>query len=864
MAEVVYWVSKQLAPILKDEVLFLWGVREQVEEMERELNRMQASHEYADSHPSDDPRIKNWVNEIRDIAYEAEDVIEDFIINEQRRRREGMFGFLERICACIIPCMYACIPCALITHHEVGMKIKKINKKMKEISDSSSMYGIPYIGEGSTSPVSQPQRSSKPLLPLEEENIIGLDGEVEEIMRRLTDGDDRLCVISIFGMAGLGKTTLARKAYIKVKGSMNFGCFAWIDVSKGYDQKDLLLVMVKKIMGKMGVELAKEFDEKKLFEEDIAEKLCDFLKKTKYFIILDDIWSVEFWKTMNVFRDVKNGSAVMITTRFEVVARSVGPNSFPIKLKFPNSEECLNLLVKEAGLQDASSCPSALLDPANQIVDKCGRLPLAIVALGGILLGKNQIATEWQEVADKIMWELSKKPQDCIHVLATKENTMEEVAQEYLIDLINKNMVQMDEEDYIGGVATCRVHDLMRELAILKATETRFLSTKPLTDARRLTISKTVGEDEAVIGDQPIFEKLRTLLAFNTDSEKLKYLCCGSPRVKVLQTSRCGIDVHDLGRKHHLRYLEIQIKNFDVDIPQNISRLYHLQTLSIYVDHFPKYEKAINMYQLRNLRHLILSGLFAGFISMDSLWRAKDLQTLDGIVAGDWIESSLPKLTNLRTLKINDCEESHRKALEESLVQLKCLITLHLKGKGGFPSLCTLSSLVNLRDMDIRRYSGLSFFGNVPKSHEELPHNLNRLSLYRCDPNHYPIAMLGKLTCLRLIWIDENSDDHRDDYEVWHMKHGDFPHLQVLDLSYVKRLREWIIEDGALLQLHSLNIFYCNKLEMLPAGLRHISTLRELYLTIKSGTPLEGRVEKETGEDWDKIKHVPTKRVDID
>ncbi|KAK1288563.1 putative disease resistance protein [Acorus calamus] len=422
-------------------------------------------------------------------------------------------------------------------------------------------------------------------------------------------------------------------------------------------------------------------------------------------------------------------------------------------------------------------------------------------------------------------------------------------------------MVQMVEKDFgyyfdICAHDTCRVHDLMRELAILKATQTRFLSTKPLTDARRLTICETAGKEEAAIGDQPIFENLRTILAFGTESKNPKSICNRSPRVRVLHASCCEIDnVHDFCRKHpHLRYLDVQFITIHGNVIKDISCLYHLQTLSI----SSVYGKAANISQLRNLRHLILKDTD---IRLDGLCGAKNLQTLDGIRAGDWIESSLSKLTNLRTLKIDECKESHGKALAESLVRLKCLVTLHLDaGENiGLPSLCTLSSLVNLRGLQLEGpYLEISLFGPVPKSHEELPRHLSTLILSGvCDPKHYPIEMLGKLTCLRSLHISETSYYPRDDYEVWHMKHGDFPHLQILKLTCMKRLREWIIEDGALQQLHYLRISGCDELKMLPDGLRLISTLRKLSFMIRTGTPLEGRVEKETGDDWDKIKHVP-------
>ncbi|KAK1280543.1 putative disease resistance RPP8-like protein 2 [Acorus gramineus] len=856
--------------------------------MERELQRMQAFFEYADEHLEfkSDPRTRIYVNQMREIAFEGEDVVEEFMVKEQRKKRklsEGILsGFRKR---------YACIFCTLKDRHDIGTEIEKINKKINEITNSLKTYGTNNfsISEASTNQGMKQWSRPQPLLPPDEKDIIGLDDQANDIMVQLEGQDGRQRVLPIIGMGGLGKTTLARKVYNRVKASMDFQCLAWITVSKGYNQKELLQLMVKEIMGHGA---AKELFDKMLSKGDLAIAISEFLMKKKYFIVLDDIWNDKFWETFNVFPDSKNGSSLMITTRFENVAMSFGANNPPFKMKFLGIEECLELLVKKAGLDVGKGFPIDLNEPAKQIVERCGHLPLSLAVIGGILSTRIHTASEWWNVARKIKWELSNRPQDCIEILRlsyddlpthlkscflyfglfpedylidaktiirlwvaegfiqpTEENTVEEVASEYLKDLVSRSMIQMVAEDYIGGVETCHIHDLMHELSVNRAKETKFLSTKPSVGARRLKVSEFAdNENDDIVEDKLIFRNLRALFAFKPDSQQLKNLCDGSPRVKVLYCTGCNIHVQEIGRKYHLRYLDVQHSG-GVDL-QNVRHLFNLQTLSVEFDRDLSKEIEIDLLQLRNLRHVILHSRYVYRISLYGLEGAKDLQTLIGVDAGDWIESVLPKLIKLRTLKIQNCKESHSKALEVSLVQLKHLVTLHLEGEGGFPGLYILSGLVHLLEVRVKLNQIMTV---VPKGQVQMI-NLNKLIFIGCEPKHYPIEMLAKLPSLRYLHVEEFIYERCCSVE-WHMKQGDFPHLQVLILDFVRRVRSWIVDDGALPHLQRLTIYNNYGLNMLPDGLRHINTLRQLEL-IYPGV-LRRRAEKDTGADWDKIKHIP-------
>lgn len=143
MAEaVVTFVVRKLGDLLIQEAQLLYGVYGQFEWIQRELRRMQCFLEEADSKRKEDERVKNWVAEIINVSYRAEDVIDTFILINQniRRRRRGFVGSVKR-CISIITVLPNC--------HKVAKEIERIRLKIKDISESRITYGIRDIDEGS-------------------------------------------------------------------------------------------------------------------------------------------------------------------------------------------------------------------------------------------------------------------------------------------------------------------------------------------------------------------------------------------------------------------------------------------------------------------------------------------------------------------------------------------------------------------------------------------------------------------------------------------------------------------------------------------------------------------------------------------
>ncbi|XP_039119075.1 putative disease resistance protein At1g50180 [Dioscorea cayenensis subsp. rotundata] len=143
MAELaVRSVVQKLGNLIVQEAMDLHGVRDQVEWLERELRRMQCFLKDADAKKNkggiDGERVKNWVTEMRDVAFEAEDIIDSYMDLKLRgQQKDGCIGFLER---------YMFILVELIGLHKVHVDLKGVKVRMHELSESRTSYGIANIG----------------------------------------------------------------------------------------------------------------------------------------------------------------------------------------------------------------------------------------------------------------------------------------------------------------------------------------------------------------------------------------------------------------------------------------------------------------------------------------------------------------------------------------------------------------------------------------------------------------------------------------------------------------------------------------------------------------------------------------------
>ncbi|KAK8999509.1 hypothetical protein V6N11_070670 [Hibiscus sabdariffa] len=158
---IVSLAVERISDLLINEALFLKDVKEQVGSLKDELKRMQCFLKDVDRLPEQDERLQNRVSEIRNLAFDAEDVIESFILKAAHQR--GFHGVVKR---------FTCIFTKPFHLHKLGVQVKAIQTKLKSICETLPAFEIPGDGAGSSSVPSKQQHA--PHSPYSNNITIGL------------------------------------------------------------------------------------------------------------------------------------------------------------------------------------------------------------------------------------------------------------------------------------------------------------------------------------------------------------------------------------------------------------------------------------------------------------------------------------------------------------------------------------------------------------------------------------------------------------------------------------------------------------------------------------------------------------------
>ncbi|XP_045788308.1 disease resistance protein RPP13-like [Trifolium pratense] len=515
-----------LSQLLQHEANLLFGVEDKIKSLQNELEIINAYLKTSSkgNKNNNNKEIEKTVRRlIREEAHQAEDVIDTFIANVVIYKRRNVVGR-----------MFYSIAHAKLRRN-VAEKIDKIKTTLKEIHEHNIKYNQESSNQSTSATEEEERKRSLQRLRrnVEEENVVGFVHESEAVINRLIEGHPlHLNVISIIGMGGLGKTTLARKVYNSDKVKKHFNCHAWVSVSNECRTRELLLGLLQKLMPKHDYESRngnkiKKKGKKKhneavsnsqgfssLSDDELKKRVWEFLKLKKYLLILDDMWKIQDWDEIkDAFPDENKGSRILITSRLKEVALHTGRDP-PYYLQFLNEEQSWELFYKKVFRGEEYPCDLESL--GKEIVKSCGGLPLSIVVLAGLLANKEKSHREWSKVLGHVNWYLTRDeetkvkdvvlklsfedlpsrlkpcflylgifPEDSeIHVrrllhLWVAEGFIQEtgsrdaydVAEDYLYELIDRSLIQVARVEDVKGVQTCRIHDLLRDLCILESKE---------------------------------------------------------------------------------------------------------------------------------------------------------------------------------------------------------------------------------------------------------------------------------------------------------------------------------------------------------------------------------------------------------
>ncbi|XP_027075777.1 putative late blight resistance protein homolog R1A-3 [Coffea arabica] len=677
--------------------------------------------------------------------------------------------------------------------------------------------------------------TSKLRTPALNEAPVGLDEAVKIIINRLTRSSKQLDIVSIVGMGGLGKTTLANTVYNRMQNSVcrHFHIHAWCTVSQAYSKHNLLAQILCSIHhGSPGEYLNKD-------EDDLAEELRRVLLRNRYLIVLDDLWDIEAWNLLErSFPNDLSGSRILLTSRIHSLPLQLKHDSEPYHLHQLTDKESWTLLQNKLFGKEGC-CPPTLNEVGFQIAKNCKGLPLTIVLVAGILATTEHDC--WKEVAETLSSSTIVETEQCKMTLElsysnlpghlkpcllyfgafpededvpvrkliwlwssegflqkTEGKSLEDVVDEYLTDLLQRSLVMVTRQRSIGGAKACRIHDLIHEFCVEKAKEESFLQISrgkndllTLTgphNLHRLCIYNT--GLEKLKKSKVFFPDLRSLLFFDK-WDGLRYLPIGVLPFRLLRVLDFGCFSFLYGFPMevvllvHLRCLVISSIG---SVPSEIANLSRLETLLVMACR-RNVGLPTTIWNIQTLRHLCIAHSCFGFSfpadSLDGCPDLKHLETLSLAIdsSSQSLQKILTKLPSIRRLKCVPCIEDSSSSRNWILV---------LDG---------LSRLESLK-VDFRAPLEIKF-----------PLYLKKLTLSCTRMPWTEISTIGKLPSLEALKLRHEAFVG----EKWEMKAGEFLNLRFLELSSLD-LRSWTATSDNFSRLEKLVVERCWKLEEVPSS----------------------------------------------
>ncbi|XP_050281679.1 putative disease resistance RPP13-like protein 1 [Quercus robur] len=832
------------------------------------------------------PAVKNWLDELKDAVYVADDLLDEIATEALRSKSEAEFQSCTSKVWRFVSTSF---------DKKIKSKLENVLDILQMVIEQKNVHNLKEVVGG----VPLPPRQLTTSCP-EECGVYGRDIDKEEIFKKLqldnADGDE-ICVVPIVGMGGVGKTTLARLVYNDNQVKENFDLKAWVCVSDTFDSFRIAKTI---------------FEELTLSNCDIHSlnllqiRIRESLKGKKFLLVLDDVWNENYstWdELLRVFRCGAQEIKIIITTRSENVASIVHPISIHRIMQL-SDEECWLLFAKHAFKNGESSENSDIKLIGKEIVHKCKGLPLAAKALGGMLQSKQDLR-EWNHILESDIWDLPEDKCDILPALRlsyhylpshlkqcftycsifpkdyefSKEElvllwmaedlllkpkgngSMEEIGEQYFNELLSRSFFQRSNNDELCFI----MHDLFNDLAKFISGEFSFRLeidnsseiTKKMRHLSYFLIEFDVPKKFEVFYEA---KNLRTYLGLelpstsefqydNISTMEVNNLLCTFKCLRALSLSLyelLAVLPDSVGNLKHLRYLNLNGTDIK-GLPDCVCGLYNLQTLLLR-NCYCLEELPTNLGRLVNLRHLDIRGTRLKGMPRH-MGKLRSLQNLSAFYVGKGEHSwsnikelgEFPHLS--RSLCISNLENvcQTRDAEEVNLKDKKGLSELELEWGGGRENydseherdvLEQLCPHTNLKSLSIISYYGAeypSWLGACSFS--------NMVSL-KLDDCKYCSSLppLGLLPALKELSIEGLNGVSCVDSKFY----GDgscatnkpFKSLEKLKFRRMLEWKEWFIfegedEGGVFPTLRELHIIKCPKLTgNLPSLLPSLSVIK--------------------------------------
>lgn len=820
-------VLEKLSSSVYKELGIIWNLKEDIEKMKNTISLIKSVLLDAET-KANNHQVSNWLEELKDVLYDADDLLDDFSIEDLKGKVMDRNTKVKQVLH------FFSKSNKIAYSHKLGHRMKAIQKRLDGIAKNK--HALQLTDRPMENPiVYREQRQTYSFVSKNE--VIGRDDEKKCIKHYLLDTNAtyNVSVIPIVGIGGLGKTALAQLVYNDNDVQKHFELKMWVYVSDEFDMKKI----AQEIIG----------NEKNSLMEQVQQQLRNKIQGKKFLLVLDDMWNEdrEIWlKLKSLFVEGGRGSMIIVTTRSQTVARIAGTHP-PLLLEGLDYQKSMKLFSRVAFGELKEQNDLELLAIGRDIVKKCAGIPLAIRTIGSLLFSRNLGRTDWQYFKDVEFSKIDQHKDKIFSILKLSYDHLpsflkkcfaycslfpkgfvfdkktliqlwvaegfiqqsndircvEDVGHEYFMSLLSMSFYQDVTMDDCGGVSTCKMHDLMHDLAqLIAGHEYAVVEGEEAINVNR---TRYLSSRSALqFGSQsPSSYKLRTFHLhpqMNAGNYMDQSYVLSFSRLKMLRVlTLSGLNIvaipNSIEEMKHLRYIDLSLNIALKDLPPGITSLQNLQTL--------KLSECYNLEILpeninKSLRHLELNGC----------------ERLTCMPQG------LGQLTNLQTLTNFVCD----------------------KGSTGVNELIDLNNLrgrLEIKGLDSLRNSAAEI--EYAKVLIEKKH-LQQLELrWTYDDDFNPWPSQPKRAELRL----------EDEMVLEALQPHHSLQKLVIDGFCGKRLPDWI---GTLSSLLTVEIHNCTFLTSLPEAMCNLVSLQKLCMY--NCIPLEKIYAKPYGQEWPKISHI--------
>uniref|UniRef100_K3ZD43 Uncharacterized protein n=2 Tax=Setaria italica TaxID=4555 RepID=K3ZD43_SETIT len=627
---------------------------------------------------------KAWLEEVRQVAYQANDVLDEFKYEALRRkaREEGHYKELGMDVIKLFPSHNR-----FVFRIKMGNKLRMILEELDVLIAEMNCFGFKFR-QGPPVPVNHlRENSSKIIDPVD---IAGRSraGDKKKIIKSLLDkaSNVNLTVFPVVGMGGMGKTTLAQLVYNDPDIQKHFQLRLWVCVSDNFDVDSLAERIVEEAK-KNGCQAN---------GSSALDKLQNAVSGKRYLLVLDDVWNrdeAHKWEKLKSYlQHGGSGSSVLITTRDQAVAQLMMGTATGAYELGRLGENFIEEIIRSRAFssKQEKDWPRELVNMVGDVAKRCAGSPLAATALGSVLSTKTT-AREWKDVLRRK--KICDDRNGILPVLKLSYNCLPshmrqcfafcamfpkdyEIDVEMLIQLWMANgfisVLQGEEHPEISGKnifielasrsffqdvkgipfeftdievsrVTCKIHDLMHDVALDSmgkecaaiATEQSKSGDFPHS-ARHLLLSVYKPETLLNASQEKGSPVIQTLICEKDVDNDLQHLSKYRSARALKITGGLELKQTSFLKPvwlHHLRYLDLSGSYAIKSLPEDISILYHLQTLNLsgcrYLERLPK-----GMKYMTALRHLYTHGCWELKSMPADLRYLTSLQTLTCFVAG--------------------------------------------------------------------------------------------------------------------------------------------------------------------------------------------------------------------------------------